>query len=285
MHDAKPLVDGEAVLGDGRRLGYAIWGDPDGRPAVLCHGAPASRLFTPDPSITAELGLRLITADRPGYGCSSPQPGRTFLDWVGDLSQLMDQLEVSSIGLVAHSAGGPYALACATQLPQIRRVVLVSSVAPLDDLAFPDDPGERQLIELARRDPDQAAAMITDAAGWLAEDPDRFLALPRPEPDARLLQQEQTRTMFVSAVREAVRQGLIGYATDEVLCRRPWGISLDQVACDVSIWHGARDLVVPPAQGSALAQLLPHARLQIDPEQGHGLILARWADIGAELAA
>ena len=106
MDDAMPLVDGEAVLRDGRRLGYAIWGDPQGQPAVLCHGAPASRLFTPDPGITAELGLRLITADRPGYGRSSPQPERTFLDWVADLRQLMDQLEVSSFGLVAHSAGG-----------------------------------------------------------------------------------------------------------------------------------------------------------------------------------
>jgi pimeloyl-ACP methyl ester carboxylesterase len=289
MDATEPRIDGEIVLLDGRRLGFAVWGDPEGEPAVLCHGAPASRLFRPDPAVTARLGMRLITADRPGYGRSSPQPGRTFLDWVGDLSQLMAHLGLTSFSIAAHSAGGPYALACASLLPQVRRVVLVSSVAPLDpdapDVAFSDDPSERELVDRARRDPERARAEIAGAAGWLAEEPDRFLTLPRPEPDVRLLEQAETRTMFLAAVREAVRQGLDGYATDEVLCRRPWGFALDRIGCHVSIWHGARDVVLPDTHGYALAKLLPHAGLHIDPAQGHGLILARWAEIGAELMA
>ena len=51
-----PHVDAELQLRDGRRLGYAIWGSPDGAPVLLCHGSPASRLFAPDPVVTAELG-------------------------------------------------------------------------------------------------------------------------------------------------------------------------------------------------------------------------------------
>jgi hypothetical protein len=31
----------------GRRLGYATWGPKDGRPLVLHHGAPGSRLHRP----------------------------------------------------------------------------------------------------------------------------------------------------------------------------------------------------------------------------------------------
>jgi pimeloyl-ACP methyl ester carboxylesterase len=31
-------------LGDGRALGYRIWGDPAGRPLLFLHGTPGSRL-------------------------------------------------------------------------------------------------------------------------------------------------------------------------------------------------------------------------------------------------
>jgi pimeloyl-ACP methyl ester carboxylesterase len=159
-------------------------------------------------------------------------------------------------------------------------VVLVSSVAPLDDLTFPDDPGERELIELARRDPDRAAAMITEAAGWLGILTASWRC-PDPNRTPGCCNRSRRRPCRIggpgsgSAGAERLRDR-------RGACRRPWGISLDQVACEDSIWHGAHDLVVPPAQGSALAQLLSHARLQIDPEHGHGLILARWADIGAD---
>ena len=77
---------------------------------------PASRLFAPDPVVTATLGLRLITVDRPGYGRSSGQPERRFADWPADVSELMESLGVESFSIVAHSSGGPYALACAAAM-------------------------------------------------------------------------------------------------------------------------------------------------------------------------
>jgi hypothetical protein len=57
--------------------------------------------------------------------------------------------------------------------------------------------------------------MIADSASWLLEEPDRFLSAPRPEPDARLLQEPPVREMFAASVREAVRCGLDGYISDE----------------------------------------------------------------------
>ena len=101
--------------------------------------------------------------------------------------------------------------------------------------------GEQELIDLARTDPERARAMIAASVSWLADDPDRFLLLPRPEPDVILLQDPPIKMMFTSAVREAVSQGLEAYAVDEVLCLRPWGFPLDHLGCDISIWHGAQD--------------------------------------------
>lgn len=69
---ASPKVDRVVTLGDGRRIAYAEWGRTDGRPIVLFHGMPGSRLFCPDEKETERAGVRLITIDRPGYGRSSP---------------------------------------------------------------------------------------------------------------------------------------------------------------------------------------------------------------------
>jgi pimeloyl-ACP methyl ester carboxylesterase len=74
-----PVVDSELELSDGRALGYAIWGDPQGKAVLLFHGSPSSRMFAPDPAVTAARGVRLVTIDRPGYGRSDPSSGRSSI--------------------------------------------------------------------------------------------------------------------------------------------------------------------------------------------------------------
>jgi pimeloyl-ACP methyl ester carboxylesterase len=75
------VVDADLMLADGRRLGYAVWGEPEGQPALLFHGSPGSRLFCPDPVATAAAGVRLVTVDRPGYGRSAAAPDGA--SWTG----------------------------------------------------------------------------------------------------------------------------------------------------------------------------------------------------------
>ena len=71
---------------DGRVLAVEEAGDPAGRPVLVHNGTPNSRhLYGPDGRDAAERGLRLIGYDRPGYGGSSPQPGRTVADCAGDV--------------------------------------------------------------------------------------------------------------------------------------------------------------------------------------------------------
>jgi len=215
-----PLLDAELPLSYGRALEYAIWGDPEGNPVLLLHGSPSSRLFAPDPVSTATCGVRLVTVERPGYGRSDSLDEREILDWPADVTQLVDALGLQRFAVTAHSSGGPYALACALAMPErVTAVVLASSVVPLDELT-PDVAGlsdeEQDLVEVARTDPLSAAAMIADAAGWLLEEPDRFLSLPRPEPDARLLENPPVREMFAASVREAVRRGSTG--TSQMRC-------------------------------------------------------------------
>jgi pimeloyl-ACP methyl ester carboxylesterase len=278
-----PLADRTLSLRDGRSLAYAEWGDASGAPVVLFHGSPSSRLFCPNETVTASAAVRLITIDRPGYGGSDPDPKRSMLGWVDDVTELMDALELARFTLVAHSSGGPYALACATTLaPRLIAVGLVSSAAPLDEVPGAHDwldQDERALVELARDDPAAAMRQIAAGAQWLIEQPELFLEAPRPEPDRALLAEPAVSAMFLAALREAVRGGLDGYACDEVLERRPWGLRLGDVNVDVQLWHGGLDPYIPLAHAEYMAHALPSCRPTFHSDDGHGLILSRWGEI------
>lgn len=81
------------TLPDGRKLGYAQYGSPTGRPIFYMHGFPGSRLEAAGfDDLGKELGARIISVDRPGIGWSSPQPGRTLLDFPKDVEQLGNHL-------------------------------------------------------------------------------------------------------------------------------------------------------------------------------------------------
>jgi hypothetical protein len=89
------------ILPDGRKLGYAQYGSLTGRPILYLHGLPGSRLEAAGyDELGLELGARIIAADRPGYGWSSPHPGRTLLDYPKDLEHLAKHLELNNYGVL-----------------------------------------------------------------------------------------------------------------------------------------------------------------------------------------
>src|SRR5919202_4018235 len=128
------MTDGSTIrLRDGRMLGYAEQGDPDGAPVLVFHGLPGSRFSRhPDGRIAERLRVRLFTFDRPGIGLSSPQPRRRILDWPRDVAEFADARGLDRFAVVGWSGGAPYALATAHELPErVTRVGLVAPVVPL----------------------------------------------------------------------------------------------------------------------------------------------------------
>ena len=70
-------TDNQLRLSDGRSIGYAEYGDPQGRPVLYFHGLPSSRFEMNNPDlieIAERLHVRLILADRPGIGLSDFRP-------------------------------------------------------------------------------------------------------------------------------------------------------------------------------------------------------------------
>ena len=117
-----------SVMSDGRRLGYALYGDRAGVPVFYFHGWPGSRLEAAalsDPA--AKVGVHVIAVDRPGMGRSDHQTSRRLRDWPRDVAALADQLGIDRFRVVGFSGGGPYSLACAALLPH--RVIAAGHVS------------------------------------------------------------------------------------------------------------------------------------------------------------
>src|SRR6516225_1486663 len=131
------LADGRTLHAyDTRADGIAGSQGTSGSPiAVLWHhgspniGSPPDLLFA-----AAEAnGLRWVSYDRPGYGCSDPHDGRTVASAAADVAAIADALGIGRFAVFGHSGGGPHALACAALLPQrVIAAVSVSAPAPFE---------------------------------------------------------------------------------------------------------------------------------------------------------
>lgn len=103
----------------GQVISLADIGRADGYPICVFLGLGCVRyLVALFDEIADSLKLRLICIDRWGLGKSSavPTEKRGVLAWADVVDEVMDQLKVDKFGILAHSAGAPYALATAYRL-------------------------------------------------------------------------------------------------------------------------------------------------------------------------
>ena len=134
---------------DGRTLAIEEGGDPAGRPVLVHNGTPNSRhLFAPAAADAADRGLRLISYDRPGYGGSTPQPGRTVADCAADARAICAELDIARLAMWGISGGG-VSRDGREQVTGVRRAVVHQDRPPGRVPAFLD--GQRPAVGGADR--------------------------------------------------------------------------------------------------------------------------------------
>ncbi|WP_317231349.1 alpha/beta hydrolase, partial [Clavibacter sp. MX14-G9D] len=106
-------------LPDGRTLHCYDTGAGDDADLVVAyhHGTPNVGP-PPQPLVDAPegRGIRWISYDRPGYGGSTRNPGRTVATTAADDLAVADALGIDRFAVLGHSSGGVLALAAAASL-------------------------------------------------------------------------------------------------------------------------------------------------------------------------
>lgn len=284
----RPRVDSDVSLADGRRLAYAEWGLPEGRPVILHHGSPGSRLMCPDLEATEAAGVRLISIDRPGYGRSDPDPGRSTVDFVSDVTQLSDHLGLGRCLVVGWSGGGGYALACGWADPKRFPVVaLAASPGPRSEIPESEDgltEYSRRMAERLRNGDRTAEDEVRLRLAPYAENPRAMLELGPKGPDGHMFSIPAMVESLGAMWDEGARQGLEGRYSDWEAEVMGWGFALEEVRVPVHIWHGTADDLVPVSHANHLAARLPLGEIHLVPGVGHAIAVIEWADILGSLA-
>ena len=285
--------DGQQLsLPDGRRLGFAEYGDPAGSPLFYFHGWPSSRLEAQAiDAAAASLRVRIIAPDRPGFGLSDFLPRRSMSQWPGDVCALASHLGVGSFDVLGVSGGGPYAAACAALIPdRLSSVLMVCSVAPCDMPHATDGMVRlnRWLLLFARKAP-WLAEKVSKLCLWVLWHRGEQLTPKQieqrlPEPDKQAVANAPLRQALIAASKEALRGGVGGAAWDGLLLARPWGFELQNIRIPVHLWHGERDIIVPCAMGRYLAKVIPNCQAKFCLEDGHfSLPYTRMGEILAQV--
>jgi pimeloyl-ACP methyl ester carboxylesterase len=282
------VLDTSMTLADGRVLAYTDLGVSSSPLVLYFHGAPTSRLDLVglEDSLT-ELDVRVVSADRPGYGGSSPQPGRSWEDWPADTAALASHFGVERFSVLGFSSGGPYAVACASLLPD--HVAGAGVVCGVGDFGWRGAWDGYLEDEVAlMRIGDEVRAVVWCEEHYGAEGRG-FLeggGLGELAPaDRGALEDEAVATSFTTTVIEAFRQGVGGYAQDMVVQGRAWSFDPGAVVAPTWILHGEADTVVPIAHARHTAGLIPGASLSTWPEHGHLSILAEVPQLITDLVA
>jgi pimeloyl-ACP methyl ester carboxylesterase len=279
---------------DGRTLAVEEAGDPDGRPVLVYEGTPNSRhLYPPVGTDAAARGLRLISYDRPGYGGSTPQPGRTVADCAADARAICADLGIDRLAMWGISGGGPHVLACAALLPDlVTAAASLASPAPMeaDGLDWFAGMGELNAddIQLFLRDREAARAKLeSDREEILAASPAEMVSGLRTllsPADAAVL-----KDALAGHLRYCHHEGLApggqGWWDDSVALGTAWGFELSAISVPVLLMHGRQDRFVPFGHGEWLAAHIPGVEARLFDQDGHVTLLTnRIPEVHAWLA-
>ena len=267
---------------DGRVLAVEEAGDPNGRPVIVHEGTPNSRHLYPPAGIDAAArGLRLISYDRPGYGGSTPQPGRTVADCAADVRAICAELGIGRLAMWGISGGGPHVLACAALLPDlVSAAASLASLAPLDAEGLDWFAGMGELnaddTRLFLRDPEAARAKLDadreQVLGASAAELVKGLQTLLSPTDAAVLN-DGLADFLVYCDHEGLAPGNEGWWDDGVAHCTPWGFELSAISVPVLLMHGRQDQFVPFGHGQWLAAHIPGVEARLLDHDGHLTLL------------
>lgn len=269
------MSDASLSLPDGRTLAYREYGDPQGAPVLNNHGGLVCGLdIGPADRVARELGLRIISPDRPGVGYSTLLEGRRTADWPADVAVLLGQLGFKECAAFGWSLGSEYALALGAA-GLATRVVVVGAVPPMAAGHLAElNRTDRVLARLSTRRP-AAARKVFAGMRRRSSTVHRLTARTSGAADNRIIAE-------LGGFPEWMHHGLLqseGAVEEYQAMCRPWGFSPSNVKCPVTVWQGTEDEFVPVSLARELVDGLPEADYREVRGAGHFLAYERWREV------
>ncbi|MFX1552057.1 MAG: alpha/beta hydrolase [Promethearchaeota archaeon] len=271
------------TLKDSRKLGYAEFGIPEGKPIFYFHGHGSSRL---EPKMYGfdenQFNVRLISIDRPGRGLSDFKENRTILDWPDDVIELANHLNIQKFAVLGGSGGCPYTLVCAAKIPErLTYCGIISGLGPINLGLEGMDKGKQKELKLAKNKPGlltkfykiilKKILKMKDQTQEELEKTFQKRSKNLPEPDKKIMVEPKQMRLYVELMAEPFRQGVNGVVHDIKLLSSDWGFNLKDIptSLKVFLWHGELDTSVPVRMGRLLCEAIPNCISKFYPNEAH----------------
>jgi pimeloyl-ACP methyl ester carboxylesterase len=287
------VADQHVELPDGRTIAWTISGDPTGRPVLRVPGTPGCRwTVRADQLPWVQRGLLMITTERPGFGATTRVPGRGFDQPADDIIAILDHLGVEKVPVYGSSGAAPHILAlCARHPSRISAATILAGAAPVTDSEAEDLlPINQQARQLALAgDLPGLQALLAPVRQAVLSDPlvsFRNLMATAPEDDLAILSDPSYQESFVRAMREAIAQGVEGWADESLANFSRWDdIDLGAVTTSVRWRHAALDRNAPESAARRIVDALPHGHWSPWPAGGHLVAYHHEGDVLDDLLA
>ena len=262
---------------DGTNIFYKDWGT--GPVVVFSHGWPLSAdAWDSQMHYFATRGYRVIAHDRRGHGRSDQTWLGNHMDqYVADLAELLEHLNVRDAVMVGHSTGGAEAARYTATLGKgrVAKLVMVGAVPPIM-VKSPSNPNGTpiEVFDGIRQ------AVLRNRSQFYMDLTLPFFGYNRPDAD----------------VSESVRQhfwlqGMMGGIRGQYECVHEFSEvdytnDLKRITVPTLIIHGDDDQIVPiDASSRRSAEWIADARLMIYPGAPHGLPITHEDQLNRDLAA
>lgn len=271
----EPVNDARLMLRDGRVLAWCEYGQREGRSVLQFQGTPGSRYSRhAKQEAYLDLGVRVIVADRPGYGASTRLPGRGMTVVADDAVALLDHLGLDRVHVVGGSGGGPLALAfAALHLERVRAATVVVGAAPLLEEDISGMIGLNRAGWYAARDGWEALhRLLAPVREELLRDPIaglRHAMQSAPAVDQAVMEDPDWQRMIAEDVREALRPGVDGWVDEAMALRSSWDFDPQAIGCSVTWWHGEHAANVPLSAVGRLTATMRGTELRVWTVAGH----------------
>lgn len=254
------MIESDIVSLDDRSIHLYDSGETNGSSVVYWHHGGGMSGLPPAPFVrrAAELGIRVVSHDRPGYGRSTPQPRRSVAHGAGDAELVMDALGIETATTLGLSAGAMHALSAVAVNPRrFTAAAVLGCPAPYGTAGLDWFAG---MSAANRAEFEAGLAGSESLRAYLSTTTEVDLSMFAPA-DFEAMQGPYWQWQLDAAATESTE----GTIDDELACLADWRFRLDQITVPVLVMHGADDTFVPAAHARWVADAIPASTLRIEP--------------------